>query len=125
MGLSSMLNPPTETSPPDGGMNPVIMRIVVDLPAPFGPRKPSTSPFFTVNDTPSTAIVAPNDFRRFRTSIMQRKAVCNLYNTRFFQISSVHRILVCLTALPLAGRVARYRVSGKTPAAHGTGLAES
>ena len=35
-----MSNPPTETSPAVGGMNPVIIRIVVDFPAPFGPRKP-------------------------------------------------------------------------------------
>ena len=65
-----MLNPPTKTSPAEGGMNPVIMRIVVDLPAPFGPRKPRTSPISTLNDTPFTAVVAPNDFRRFRTSII-------------------------------------------------------
>ena len=42
-----------------GGMKPVIMRIVVDLPAPFGPRKPSTSPRSTVNEMPSTARLGP------------------------------------------------------------------
>ena len=31
-------------------MNPVIIRIVVDFPAPFGPRKPSTSPFPTAKE---------------------------------------------------------------------------
>jgi hypothetical protein len=36
-------------------MKPVIMRIVVDLPAPLGPRKPSTSPRSTLKETPSTA----------------------------------------------------------------------
>src|SRR5204863_350956 len=39
-----MSNPPTLTEPAVGGMKPVIMRMVVDLPAPFGPRKPSTAP---------------------------------------------------------------------------------
>src|ERR1043166_5567362 len=64
-----MLNPPTETSPAEGGMKPVIMRIVVDLPAPLGPRNPSTSPFSTVNETPLTAVIAPKDFLRLRTLI--------------------------------------------------------
>jgi hypothetical protein len=53
-----------------GGMKPVIMRIVVDLPAPFGPRKPSTSPRSTANETPSTARLAPKVFTRFSILIM-------------------------------------------------------
>ena len=39
MGFSAMSNPPTVISPLVGGMKPVIIRIVVDLPAPFGPEK--------------------------------------------------------------------------------------
>jgi hypothetical protein len=35
------------------------MRIVVDLPAPFGPRKPVTRPGSTVKSMPSTAVLAP------------------------------------------------------------------
>ena len=50
-----MSKPPTDTVPAVGGMKPVIMRMVVDLPAPFGPRKPSTSPRSTENETSSTA----------------------------------------------------------------------
>src|SRR5690348_8811820 len=45
-------------------MKPVIMRMVVDLPAPFGPRKPSTSPRSTAKLTPSTARFAPKAFTR-------------------------------------------------------------
>ena len=45
--------------PAVGIMKPASMRMVVDLPAPFGPRKPSTSPRRTVNDTLSTAVKAP------------------------------------------------------------------
>ena len=33
--------------------------MVVDFPAPFGPRNPVTEPGGTVNDRSSTAIVAP------------------------------------------------------------------
>ena len=57
--------PPMVTSPSVGGMKPVIMRMVVVLPAPFGPRKPSTSPFSTVNETPFTATFGPKVFFRF------------------------------------------------------------
>src|SRR5919109_3025159 len=46
-------------------MKPVIMRMVVDLPAPFGPRKPSTSPRSTANEMPSTARFGPKLFTRF------------------------------------------------------------
>ncbi len=35
------------------------MRIVVDLPAPFGPTNPVTFPGWTVNVRSSTATVAP------------------------------------------------------------------
>src|SRR6266851_9774287 len=52
-------------------MNPVIIRIVVDFPAPFGPRKPSTSPRSTENDTPSTARFGPKVFTKFSTLIMR------------------------------------------------------
>ena len=55
IGFSRTSNPHTLTLPEVGGMKPVIMRIVVDFPAPFGPRKPSTSPFPTSNETSSTA----------------------------------------------------------------------
>jgi hypothetical protein len=37
----------------------MIMRIVVDFPAPFGPRKPVTWPALTVKLTPATAVFAP------------------------------------------------------------------
>src|SRR5216117_221392 len=38
----------------------VIIRMVVDLPAPFGHTKPTTSPRSIANDTPSTAITPSN-----------------------------------------------------------------
>lgn len=45
----------TVTDPEVGASSPRIIRIVVDLPDPFGPRKPVTAPGVTSNDNPSTA----------------------------------------------------------------------
>src|SRR5712691_10709514 len=70
IGDSAMSCEPTVIFPSVGGMNPVIMRMVVDLPAPFGPRKPSTSPRSTANEMPSTARLAPNALTRFSILIM-------------------------------------------------------
>src|SRR6266568_2218202 len=69
IGFSCTSSPHTETAPALGGMKPVIMRIVVDLPAPLGPRKPITLPFPTSNETPSTARFGPKDLLRFSTLI--------------------------------------------------------
>ena len=44
--------------------------MVVDLPAPFGPRKPVTRPGWTVNDRSSTATVFPYRLLRPTASIM-------------------------------------------------------
>src|SRR5579863_3115481 len=44
-------------------------RIVVDLPAPFGPTKPVTWPSRTANVIPSSACAAPNRLRSPATSI--------------------------------------------------------
>src|SRR5262245_12837886 len=45
--------------------------MVVDLPAPLGPRKPVTWPGRTVNDSPSTATVLPYRLVRSCISIMK------------------------------------------------------
>jgi hypothetical protein len=45
------------------------MRIVVVFPAPFGPRNPRISPLFTVKEMWSTAVLSPNVFVKFCTSI--------------------------------------------------------
>ena len=44
-------------------------RMVVDLPAPFGPRKPMTTPRATEKLTSSTATIAPNLLLKDSTSI--------------------------------------------------------
>src|SRR5438552_16242100 len=61
------------TLPTVGGMSPVIMRMVVDFPAPFGPRKPSTSPRSTVNEMSSTARLGPKAFTSFSILIMLKE----------------------------------------------------
>ena len=45
--------------PKVGRSRPTIMRMVVDFPAPFGPRNPVTLPGWTVKPTPSTARLVP------------------------------------------------------------------
>src|ERR1035437_6942431 len=61
-------NPATVPAPPVGAKIPVSMRIVVDLPAPFGPRKPKISPFCTSKLTRFTAVKLPKRFSRFFTT---------------------------------------------------------
>ena len=61
--------PQIRAVPEVGGMKPASMRMVVDLPAPFGPRNPSTSPRATLNDTSSTAMRWPKRLVRCSISI--------------------------------------------------------
>ena len=57
-GSVSMSWPQMLAVPLVGVMKPASMRMVVVLPAPFGPRKPSTSPGWTSKLTSSTAVSA-------------------------------------------------------------------
>src|SRR5260221_12877511 len=56
--------------PAVGLSSPAMMRMVVVLPAPFGPRKPWISPLGTSRLTPSTAVNDPNFLTRPSTRIM-------------------------------------------------------
>src|SRR4051794_26166784 len=49
----------------------MIIRIVVDFPAPFGPRNPVTAPGPTVNVAPSTAVRPPYRLDTARASIIR------------------------------------------------------
>jgi len=51
--------PKIEALPPDGRMKSSSVRMVVDLPAPLGPRKPKMSPLFTVMFTFSMPRLLP------------------------------------------------------------------
>src|SRR5579871_3525846 len=55
IGCSRTSNPATVAVPEEGGRKHVRMRMVVVLPAPFGPRKPTIWPFGTSKEMPSTA----------------------------------------------------------------------
>jgi hypothetical protein len=48
--------PSTRSEPPLSGETQLIMRMVEDLPAPFGPRKPKASPGTRAKSMPSTAV---------------------------------------------------------------------
>src|SRR5271154_5286922 len=64
--------PLTRTVPLSGRSRPAIIRIVVDLPAPFGPRNPVTTPGCTTKLKPSTAVLSPYRLVRPSISIMLR-----------------------------------------------------
>src|ERR1700730_5123916 len=57
------------TDPASGASRPMIIRIVVDLPDPFGPRNPVTWPGLTSNERSSTATVSWYRFVTPLTSI--------------------------------------------------------
>jgi hypothetical protein len=52
----SRFKPKTEARPEVGLDSPVSIRIVVVFPAPFGPKKPNTSPGFTLKSISFTAV---------------------------------------------------------------------
>ena len=62
------LAPVKPDRPESGARRPTTMFIVVDLPAPLGPKRPKTSPAATEKLTSSTATRLPKVFRRLQTS---------------------------------------------------------
>ena len=62
--------PPMVTVPAPGASRPTTTRMVVDLPAPFGPAKPVTWPGRTVNVTSSSAYAGPNRLRSPSISVV-------------------------------------------------------
>src|ERR1700689_5169362 len=70
-GSFSISCPQTETCPAVGEMKPAIMRMVVDLPAPLAPKKPSTSPGATENVRSSTANLCLYRLDRFLIVIIR------------------------------------------------------
>src|SRR5262245_11208255 len=68
----STSKPSTVTTPDEGGRKPVRTRIVVVFPAPFGPRKPTTSPRSSWKETSSTATCGPKRRVRCWTEIIEK-----------------------------------------------------
>src|ERR1035437_2366049 len=56
------------TLPEFGLSSPQMVFMVVDLPEPFGPTRPTTSPAPTVREMPSTTVLVPNRFTSSSTS---------------------------------------------------------
>src|SRR5688572_18988442 len=100
--------PFTLTLPEVAPRNPAMMRSVVDLPAPFGPRKPTISPFATLNETSLTATTVPKSLVRASTSIIERyvsRARLRLFRLVFFEDGAV-ALLELLARAAGAGVVA-------------------
>src|SRR5271170_1345806 len=70
IGSSRTSKPATVATPSVGGRKHVSMRIVVVLPAPLGPRKPTIWPFWMSKEMWSTAELRAYLFVRFLTVIM-------------------------------------------------------
>ena len=64
--------------PDVGGSSVTIMRMSVDLPAPFGPSSPKISPALTSNVMPLTAVKSPNVLTMSRTSMALDMSVFGL-----------------------------------------------
>src|SRR5579859_942379 len=83
--------PNSRASPLVGRTRPRRILIVVVLPAPFGPRKPKTSPGWTVRSSPCKAILRPYSLRRPTvstaavSSVGPRQAVRDLLEVARFQ----------------------------------------
>ena len=70
--------PRIRSSPPLIGETAAIIRMVLDLPAPFGPRNPNDSPRCTSTSIPLTASNSPNDLRSPRAEIIGAAASVTL-----------------------------------------------
>src|SRR4051812_3962727 len=71
-------NPPMRAEPSVGSSNPHNMRITVDLPDPFGPRKPKMEPLATLRLTSSTAVKCPKRLVNPSHSIMISPGILKL-----------------------------------------------
>ena len=73
-----MSKPPTRPSPLVGSNRPLSIRMVVDLPAPLGPRKPKISPRLTSKLMLSTAMKSPKCRERFLTTMAFRLGIAQI-----------------------------------------------
>ena len=69
LAARTMSKPLTRAVPEVGGTSVVNMRMSVDLPAPFGPSSPNTSPCSTEKFSASTATKSPKRLVKFSTSM--------------------------------------------------------
>ena len=72
MGRSANCSPLMVAVPDVGDVSPTTTRMVVDLPAPLGPRNPVTRPGWAEKETWSTAVYRPCFLVSDSTVIMSR-----------------------------------------------------
>src|SRR6266498_2498995 len=70
--------PAIRAVPPLAGMKQDRIFIVVDLPAPLGPRKPTICPFSTLKETSWIAVTGPYRFVRWSTWIRSEEHTSEL-----------------------------------------------
>jgi hypothetical protein len=92
MGLERMSMPAMEALPEVEERYPVIIFMVVDLPAPFGPRKPTISPSFIEKEISSTAKWLPYLFTRFLISTIFFSFLLSYQDSSLFSINESFRI---------------------------------
>src|ERR1700677_3926899 len=94
--------------PEVGANRPVSILIVVDLPAPVGPRKPKNWPASTRRFTSCTAVKSPN--RRVRSVVSMAGVVMSLYDLRSRYTLQTHFAGPLSRLDPFENRVAGTRV---------------
>ena len=103
-GSLSTSKPQTLTEPSDGGIKQVDIFIVVDFPAPFGPKNPTISPSDTEKEMLSTARCDPyilvNSLLLLTSSTHPKEPQKYTINLRFLLHIFIHLILIlCYTLL--------------------------
>src|SRR5947207_4696062 len=82
--------------------------IVVDFPAPLGPKNPTISPFPTDMEIPSTARCAPYNFVRFFTSIdIQRMYMIQITDEPQPTLFTLYNLQVLEMSIPLPTNIPR------------------
>src|SRR3954470_19873178 len=92
-GLAHISTPAICAVPAVGRNRPTSILIVVDLPAPFGPKKPKNSPSCTVRSRWSTAVFLSNTFVKLiacTAGVSIIKALFEVFYDAFF-VSIPHR----------------------------------
>src|SRR5688500_13759280 len=92
--------PGTRAEPADGGITPQSMRMMVDLPLPFGPSKPKMAERSIENDTASTAVKSP----KRRVKVCGSITVDMLVTSRLNLGDRARHRLPCLRAVLAVGR---------------------
>src|SRR6266404_6278151 len=101
IGCFSTSKPATSAEPVEGGRKQVSTRIVVVLPAPLGPRKPTIWPFSTSKEMLSTATLRAYRFVSPSTLIIRkysRRAECSFVSVEHYIIRGTPR--ECQSRLP-------------------------